>query len=552
MHSLSPDATSLEAMPEETFRALLLQTLELQKADRQENQLLYYKPVSPHSQRVHDAEEKVVGIGGGNGSSKTETALIEILMCATGVFPYSQMHLAKQKFRGPIQCRVVCESLTTVLHPIMLPKLQYWRWTGVDRPGGERGHWGWVPKTSLLDGEWSRSWSEKLRMLRLICRDPWTQEVVGESSIQFMSVDQEPSDFASGDFHIVLHDEPPSLAIWRENEARTMRVAGRMLLSMTWPDDPSIAVDWIYNEVYERGIDPNDENVSWFELHTTDNPHLDQSAIAARMGQWSEETRKVRIFGQPLRFSNRIHPDFTDHTRLWCFACGKSTVYGVTDLGVRCCGVCGSFEVAEYNHVEDFSASPSWPTIYLLDPHPRKPHMMSWVQVDPSDDLWQVAEAQVEGDPADVAKRVKEIEEEFGLLVTRRIMDPNMGASVAGTQRDITWQDEFRKANLVCELGDDSEVGRKRMNAYLKPDRRAQRPRLHVHRRCKDTVYQLNRYVWDDFKRALEKDVKQTPKAKYDDFPTLLKYCLNSEPVFSVLRYGAPVFKRNGKRRGAY
>jgi hypothetical protein len=33
-----------------------------------------------------------------------------------------------------------------------------------------------------------------------------------------------------------------------------MRVDGRlMLLAMTWPDDPSIAVDWLYDEVYEPG-----------------------------------------------------------------------------------------------------------------------------------------------------------------------------------------------------------------------------------------------------------------------------------------------------------
>ena len=38
---------------------------------------------------------------------------------------------------------------------------------------------------------------------------------------------------------------------WRENEARVMRVDGRMMLAMTWPDDPSINVDWLYNEVYE-------------------------------------------------------------------------------------------------------------------------------------------------------------------------------------------------------------------------------------------------------------------------------------------------------------
>ena len=547
--SLHDLKTPLKSLSDDALRELLLKAVDLQRADRQENQILYYRPVSSRALQVHECLSRTVGIGGGNGSAKTDTALVEMTMCATGVFPQALAHLAEAKFRGPIQARIVCESLTTVLHPVILPKLQWWRWSGADAPGGEKGHWGWIPKTSLIDGEWAKSWSEKLRTLRVICRDPVTQKMVGESTIQMMSVDQDPSDFASGDFHIVLHDEPPSLAIWREDEARTMRVGGRMLLSMTWPDDPAIAVDWIFNEVYEPGLNPNEKRVKWFTLSTFDNPHLKQLEVHAQADAWSDEIRRVRIEGQPLRFSNRIHPDFTDFTKTWCFSCGKSVI---PLAGERLCPHCQSGDVEDYNHVEEFDASRTWPTIFLLDPHPRKPHMMSWVQVDPSDDLWQVAEVSVEGEPSDVRKKTDEIETALGLTVARRIMDPNMGASPAGTKREISWQDEFRSAGLGCDLADDSDVGRKRLNGYLRPDRATRRPRFHVHPRCKDTIYQINRYVWDDFKRGMEKDLKQTPKAKYDDHPTLLKYCLNSEPQFNLLKYGAPVFRRPGIRRGAY
>ena len=541
------DKNPLENLSDDGLRELLLKAVDLQRADRQENQILYYRPVSPRSMAVHECTARTVGIGGGNGASKTDTAMVELVACATGVFPQSLAHLAEAKFRGPIQTRIVCESLTTVLHPIILPKLQWWRWSGADMPGGEKGHWGWVPKTSLIDGDWARSWSEKLRTLRLICRDPVTGKMVGESTIQCMSTDQDPSDFASGDFHIVLHDEPPSLAIWRENEARTMRVGGRMLLAMTWPDDPSIAVDWIFNEVYEPGLDPREPRVQWFVLSTFDNPHLKQDEVHAQSAAWSDETRKVRIEGQPIRFSNRVHPDFTDFTRTWCFPCGKAVL-----PRDRLCPHCGSPDLEDYNHVVEFEASRTWPTIFLLDPHPRKPHMMSWVQVDPGDDLWQVAELSVEGEPIDVKKKTDEIETRLGLVVARRLMDPNMGASPAGVKRDISWQDEFRAAGLACDLADDSAVGRSRLNGYLKPDRATRQPRFHVHARCRDTVYGINRYVWEDYKRALEKDLKQTPKAKLDDYPTLLKYCLNSEPMFNILKYGAPVFRRTGQRKGAY
>jgi hypothetical protein len=527
------------------FKTVLSKILSIQETDRRENALLYYKPV-PAAETIHLSKAKTLGIGGGNGSSKTETALVEIAMMATGIVPnfLRDKIIVKEKLRGPVNCRVVCESLTAVLHPIILPKLQYWKWTGVDAPGGEKGHWGWIPRTCLYDGSWDKSWSEKLRMLKVLHRDPENVDrVLGESTIQFMSVDQDASDFASGDFHVVLHDEPPTLAIWRENEARTMRVNGRMMLAMTWPDDPGISVDWIYDSVYEPGRSgPNkDPEIDWFELYSTDNPYLNQDAIAAQAEAWPDEIKQVRIYGQPIRFSNRIHPLFTDVSLWWCFDCKKT----VAPVNMAC--RCGSKQITLYNHVAGFDIQ-RWPTLFFLDPHPRKPHAFCWIQVSPGDDLYQVAEGEVDGDPTDVRNHVDQVERDLGLDVTRRIMDPNMGRSPASTRRGITWQDEFDQAGLVMDLGEDSDVGRARINEYLKPDPRTLEPRIHILPSCKQTISQFKRYVWDDFRRSLEKDLKQKPKPKYDDFPTLWKYCLNLDPTFSFARHGSPTIRRMGQK----
>lgn len=538
-------------LSDDQLRQLLASTLHVVEEDRKQNQIRFYRPVSKKSQQFHESKGRVVAAGGGNGSSKTETMLVEVVMCATGVFPDSQRHLIEQKFRGPIQCRVTVESLTTTLEPIILPKLQWFKWTGVDRPGGERGHWGWIPKNCLIDGEWDRSYSNKLRVLRVLCRDPHDQEkVLGESTIQFMSLDQDPTDFASGDFHICAHDEPPSLSIWRENEARTMRVDGRMLLAMTWPDDPAIAVDWLYDEVYEPGRSGSDPTITWIELWTTENPHLKQDAVAAQAQKWSTEITNVRIFGRPIRFSNRIHPDFTDNTKTWCFSCGKSVVK--VQQPTLACGICGSENIVDFNHVEEFDHSRTWPTVFLLDPHPRKPHMWMHVQIDPSDDWGVVAEGKLEGDCVEVRKEVFRIEKELGFFVASRMMDPNMGASPSGQKREVTWQDEFASAGLYCDLASDVDVGRSRINQFLKPDEKTLRPRIRFHPRCKDSIYMMNRYSWADYSKNVDRGQKQEPKDKYDDFPTLLKYLANSEPSFHFLKRGAPVLQRSGRRMGAY
>src|SRR5690606_33004484 len=146
------------------------------------------------------------------------------------------------------------------------------------------------------------------------------------SHIQFMSYDQDPADFASGDFHFILHDEPPKELIWTENLVRAARVDGTVMLSMTWPDDPSTPVDWIIDRVDVKCIpgpehDPTYEKV---EMFATENMNLNKDAIAQMAKNLTAAERSTRIYGQHLRLSNRIHPLFTDTEHSWCFACAMS------------------------------------------------------------------------------------------------------------------------------------------------------------------------------------------------------------------------------------
>ena len=543
-----PNPEDVEYLSDDEIKSLLGKLLEAQEDDTKQNQLLYYRAASAEAEKIHKSTAGVIGVGGGNRSSKTETCLVEIAALATGIIPKNYAEDLRPKFcGGPINVRICLESHTTVLHPIMLPKLQWWTWTGTPPQGGPLGHWGWIPKSCLVDGDWQKSWSEKLRILTVLCRNPDNfDEILGKSTIQFMSYDQDASDFASGTFHIVLHDEPPPYAIWLENMARTLDVGGRTYLAMTWPEDPSIAVDWIFDEVYEPGSPGpgKSENIDWLELQTLDNIHLDPEKVLQKAENWSEATKSVKLRGQPIRFSNRIHPLFTDVENHWCFQCQKVVNSSPCD--------CGSVDIVPFCHVKPFEPSGNWPTIWLLDPHPRKPHMFCWAQIDPSDDIWIIAEDQVDGDPTDVFEVVDQVEESLGLSVPLRLIDPNMGRSPASARRGITWQDEFDAAGLHCDLADDSDVGRARLNEYLRPDPYRHQPRFHISERCPMAIQQIKRYAWDEFRRSAERDMKQTPRDKYDDYPTLFKYLMNWEPSFSLLYRGAPVLSRPGTRKGAY
>jgi hypothetical protein len=162
--------------------------------------------------------------------------------------------------------------------------------------------------------------------------------------------------------------------------------------------------------------------------------------------------------------------------------------------------------------------------------------MLIWVQITPDDDLHQVMELEVDGSPDVVAQKVLDLEADHGWKTIHRIMDPNMGRSPASADRETTWQDAFETAGLTFDLADDGEAGRQTINDYLKPDPDTQASRILIDERNSNTIQQMKRYSWDDFKKSMEKDQKQKAKQKFDDYPTLWKYVCNSSPSFRTMK----------------
>lgn len=524
-------ADSIESMSDDALLAYANKLIELQEDDKKNFALHYYVPANATVGRIHDLTCGTIGIFGGNGSGKTEHALVEGIIRCTGQIPESlKATYPRQKIRGPIKMRVVCESLTTVLENIILPKLQYFSWNGVLPQGGGKGHWGWIPKHCLIQGDWKKSYNNRLRLLSVVYRNPDTDEIEGMSQIQFMSYDQDASDFASGDVHYCLHDEPPPHAIWKENLARVMRggKGSTILVSMTWPTNPASPVDWIFDEIYDKGTPGllRDNDVEIINIFTTMNPHLDQEVVGERAAAMSKLERDARIYGLPIRFSNRIHPDFTDQPKSWCFECGCIVVLKEDGICTKCSGT----YITEFCHVEPVEPKFNYACFCLLDPHPRKPHFLAWVQVTSNEDFEVVATKQVEGGAEDVRDAVQEVERLLPYCNVVRIMDPNMGASPSGATRELTWQMEFDNVGLHFDLGSDSDVGRSRLNDFLKPDPKFLRPRFRLDPACADASAQMKRYVWDENKIAGNKDVKQVPLQKNDDYPTLFKYLMNRMP----------------------
>ena len=533
LDSLSREQTIELAIANEKRKAALL------KAEP----ILFYRPTSPRAIELHLAVEKQVLATGGNRSSKTDTALADLVICMTKIVPISLRDVyPMQKIQCPMRARIVCESLTTTWEPVIKRKLQWNQWNGRGEPGGPFGHWGWIPQRFLIKGKWDESWSEKNRTLTLMCG----------CTIQVMAYGQEEEDFSGASLHRVIEDEAPPSGIHRENLMRTIDTKGQVYAVFTPPDDPGKAIRaaWIY-DTFEKGMDGpgKDPDVKSITLFTEENKILDASEIEIVAKGLSPAERETRLYGAFMHLTGRIYPVFTDRVKVWCFQCKDVTIAANDewrtryDLGKLTCATCAGGAV-EFCHIIDPDIRyHQYPVVFLLDPHPRKPNMMAWISVDPCDDYCQIHEMEVDGDPTDVRDMVFAYERDNGINIVARLIDPNMAESPAHSagRRHITVRDEFDAVGIRCALADDEfSVGMKRVRSLLEPDEKTQKPRIHLFSTCQRSIRQFNRYAWSEWtsRSSEERDSKDKPRNKEDDYPTLWRYfCINNY-TFSGLRMG--------------
>ena len=522
-----------------------------QAALRKERALLFYRPVNKEAERYHLSVKKYQTLVGGNRSSKSETQLVELAIQMTGIVPYSlEGKYPREKIRPPIRARLTVESLTNTWAPVIRPKLQWNQWIGPGDPGGPKGHWGWIPRHMLLKGRWDESWSEKERTLTL----------TNGSTCQIMSFDQDVGDFSGSSMHFLPHDEGPPHSIYRENRMRSLDVQGRLSIAFPPPDDTSASWDaaWIYDELYNPGLPgPNqDPDKDSFTLFTEANPYLLMEEIEKVSKDLTPQQREVRLFGRFMHLGGRVYTIYADRPQWWCFAC-NSIALNVDGK----CSTCQNKNGVVFQHMIDPDKEGDYvykcPIVYLLDPHPRKPHMMAWVAITPSDDWIVVKEMEVDGEPEIVRDKVFDFEKQFDLNIAKRIIDPNMGRSRAHNagKRDITVAEEFSAVGIRCDdsVSDNFIVGKNRVTAMLRPDPRTREPRFKIFSSCRKSNYQMTRFSFDEWTRysSDEKDSKPVPRQMHDDFPKLFGYLANSNVTYAGLKMGAQVWKR-GKRVGAY
>lgn len=481
-------------------------------------------------------------------NSKTTTALAELAIQMTGHIPESLFGVyPREKIRAPIRARIVCNSLTDTLEPVIKPKLRWDAWNGVGDPKDGRGHWGWVPRHCLKGSTWEMAWSEKYRTLSAAVDNFWTDakgnrwSMTGMSTCQMLSYDQDLSAFAGSSMHLVVHDELPPADIYRENRMRIMDVSGQIITAFTPPDEVGISradVAWFYDEVYERGLPgpSKDPRVDTVTLWTERNRILSPADIAEIARTLTEEQREVRLKGRFIHLSGLVFSLFTPQEAWWCFPCAKR----VMPVDGHCL-TCQREDLEPFTHlIEPFPLPANWPVVMVIDPHPRKQDAVAWFAVTPTDDAYCVAELQVGGTAGDVAREVRALELARGFAPVRRLMDPNIATETNDKlQRGWTIRKAYDDAGLRCDLANDEiNAGIQTVNEWLKPDPATRRPRLVVFRDCTRVAYGMTHFTWDEWTRQGDREPKEKVRDRYKDFPDLLRYFVMDRPSYHGLTRG--------------
>ena len=472
---------------------------------------------------------------------------MELAIQATGHVPVSlQATYPKEKLRPPIRARVVCNSLTDTLEPVIKPKLRWDQWSGGDDIGGPNGHFGWIPERCLWGTEWEKAYSEKYRTLKIRVDNYWrgadgmSIETTGISTVQFLSYDQDLSAFTGSSMHLIVHDELPPSDLYRENRMRTLDVKGRIITAFTPPDETGANradVAWFFDEVYERGLPgPGKErDIETFVLWTEKNRILSPVDVEQITRTLSEEQRQARLYGQFLHLSGVVYPLFAQAPTTWCFGCGKKVGTGT----LRTCTTCGGENVETFCHViEPFEIPKEWPVIFVIDPHPRKMDACGWFAITPADQVVMIGELEVGGDAGEVAQQVFAWEQTHRISPVKRLMDPNIATQTNDRlEHGWTFRMGYDRVGLRCDLANDSiPMGIQNVNELLRPTPYLRRPRFETFAHNRKFIYGMTHWAWDEWVRPQDREPKEIVRDRYKDFPDLLRYLANDLPGFKEYR----------------
>lgn len=422
-----------------------------------------YKPHAKQEQ-FHKSKAKGRLYIGGNRSGKTVGGAVEAIWRLEGKHPYQRVPEA------PIDGRCVSVDFQQGVEKIVKPMIAKW-----------------LPPSSLINGSWEDSYH----------RDTRTLTLENNSTLEFMSYDQQLEKFAGTSRGFCWFDEEPPKPIFNECKARLVDQAGFWWITET----PVEGMTWTHDDLYLPGKDPDNHLIDVIQVDITDNPFLNPGEIEEFLSGLDIDERKARKSGTYVASGGLIYPQFGDHhiidpvvpPKEWLHLAG-----GDFGLNNPTCILWGAV-----NKLGD---------LVIYDEHYESGKVVSWH-----------------------ASKIKEANVSHGRVPDYYVGDPSARNRdpITGTSIQL----EYIENGIPFITGNnDVKAGIMRVSGYfrgLPVGEGKYRQRFYVTKNCVNFLYEIKRYrwsVWAEKKARFDRNKKEEPHKKDDHAMDTLRYMVMSRP----------------------
>jgi len=460
-----------------------------------------------------NSQAETTAFFGANRSGKSVAGAVKAIYHATGRYPD---WWTARRFSVPTEGRIFAQDYKKGA-AIVIKKLKEWLPRDAYHSAPKKGNQG-------VEVEW---------FIRHVSG--------GVSHLDIMTYESDPFSAEGWDGDWIWFDEPPPRAMYIAAVRGLVDNEGLCWFSLTPLKEP-----WLFDEIY-CSKNPNVFSVICDMRHNLEriNPlsgmkiGLSERAIRKYEMKLTEEERETRAHGKFRYLAGRIWKEW--------------------DRDVHTFDRWKEWPLDRKRGIIEAGQPPiHWPRALFIDPHDRLPHALLWVTCDEAGDYWAYREGWL-GDAIldDIVTFTKKHEVLNKERVRVRFLDPNFGAKRYGNSGKTVRQELEKAARdqlypMRFQFGDDSkELGRKEFSALLrfdhtKPISFANHPKFRAANDLKEFIYQVEHYIWDDFKSSHDRDPKEVPKPINTHFPDLCHYLALSK----FEQYKATVHEGHGNFYG--
>ena len=432
--------------------------------------ILGYKPHEKQLQ-FHQMDKKGRLYIGGNRSGKSYGSVAEDVWWLTGRHPYLKVP------EGPIRGRLVAVDFLQGVEQIIMPILK-----------------GLLAPSDLINGSWEDSYSRSMRVLTL----------ANDSTLEFMSYEQETEKFAGTSRHFVHFDEEPPLHIFNECLARLVDTAGSWWISMT----PVEGLTWTYEKIYEPAKNQTIPYYGVVEVDMLDNPHITKEAAEQYLSALDDDERKAREHGEYRQLGGLVYKRFDPKI-----------------------------------HVVDPIIPPrDWRWYLSLDHGFNNPTAVLWHAVSPDNhvitfDEWYYNEKTLDEVASAVLKKIAA----HGKDPELKCADPAIAQRSAHNGTSI--QTEYATRGLYLALGNnDVQTGVAKIQNYLRNDPLTGKPRYTITENCVNYINEMKKLRWKTWaskKMQYANNPQETIHKKDDHACDSARYFFSFLPDLTPMQYEA-------------